>query len=58
VAISSVNFREAGDDVDLDEIDRHVREMEGEATKPATRPDKKKLKMSSKVAPLVAAINE
>ena len=58
VSISSLNFREAGDDEDLDEIDRHVREMEGEITKPPARPEKKKLKMSSKVAPLVAAINE
>lgn len=32
--------------------------MEGEVTKAPAKPEKKKLKMSSKVAPLVAAINE
>jgi len=58
VSISYLNFREAGDDEDLDEIDRHVSEMEGEFAKPTARPEKKKLKTNSKVAPLVAAINE
>ena len=66
IAMAKVNFREAmgDDDSELDELDRHCREIEvaapdlRTATKSSDYPRKKTSKLTDKVAPLVAAINE